>query len=483
MRKLKDYNTVPSPEQIRSIVADCVTAAYGHLCYFIDMVREETGNAVLDSERDNSNVLKRIGKLQGLFRGKNLAKALCEILEMPASAVGACNSFHYNNVVMDVAMRQFGIALLVVHDDDKKSDAWPYQTQNYLDRFGSEAFLPLTFGLIHIHKDGSLSILRRRSPRDATNIKEAPCYEGYALDMETHIRTGGVNLITGLFDLSYTAFADYILTPKLAPGEMKRKLPKVRDYRDATYRDLAVLRRSWEKYQNFVQDQRRKRKEKRATGEHGHGTGTEARTAAGTGQSTSNDNEEQLEADVMKAENSLSSYRGKDDEEKKESREWFHETYDKIWPFKPEMEDLMGRHTTIEQSLKLLGKQIITKKQCMDFFDDSKRKEMIDKVDKEYKYLARTVHPDRFNQKVVNQGMKKRNDERFAAITMARKALTEWHDVAKDTERRKRAAKGKLALECLGKWDSVIYVPEDENEWDYEDFQQKKKGEESKFKR
>jgi hypothetical protein len=222
-----------------------------------------------------------------------------------------------------------------------------------------------------------------------TNINKAPCYEGFALDMETHIRTGGVNLITGLFDLSYTAFADYILTPKLAPGERKRKLPKVRDYRDATYRDLAELRRSWLKYQNFVQDQRRMRKEKRATGGHGHGTGAEARTAAGTGQSTRNDNEEQLEADVMKAENSLSSYRGIDDDEKIASREWFHETYDNTWPFKPEMEDLMCRHMTIDQSLKLLGKKIITKKQCMDFFDDSKREVVVKKLTRNTRFLQK----------------------------------------------------------------------------------------------
>jgi hypothetical protein len=71
MHKLKDYNTVPSPEQIHFIVADCVTAAYDHLCYVIDMVGEETGNTVLDSgaKRDNTYVLKRIRKLRRLFCG------------------------------------------------------------------------------------------------------------------------------------------------------------------------------------------------------------------------------------------------------------------------------------------------------------------------------------------------------------------------------------------------------------------------------
>jgi hypothetical protein len=45
---------------------------------------------------------------------------------MPASAVGACHSFHNSELLMQVAMRQFGIAPLIVHDDDGISDKWPY---------------------------------------------------------------------------------------------------------------------------------------------------------------------------------------------------------------------------------------------------------------------------------------------------------------------------------------------------------------------
>jgi hypothetical protein len=83
---------------------------------------------------------------------------------MPASAVGACHSFHYNEFLMEVAMRQFGISLLVVCDDDGKSDKWWYKMINCLDRLGSKFFLPLTFGLIHIAADSNVSILRKQRP-------------------------------------------------------------------------------------------------------------------------------------------------------------------------------------------------------------------------------------------------------------------------------------------------------------------------------
>ena len=78
---------------------------------------------------------------------------------MPASKVGMNNSFHYNNALMGVAMRQFGIALMVVHAVDKDNDTWPYQTTNFLDEHGEGAILPITYGLIHIYNDGNLSIL------------------------------------------------------------------------------------------------------------------------------------------------------------------------------------------------------------------------------------------------------------------------------------------------------------------------------------
>jgi hypothetical protein len=39
--------------------------------------------------------------------------------------------------------------------------------------------------------------------------------------MKTDIRTKHVNLLTGLFDLSYTAFADYIVSPQKEQTEME----------------------------------------------------------------------------------------------------------------------------------------------------------------------------------------------------------------------------------------------------------------------
>ena len=215
MCELKNYDTVPSPEEIRDIVAECVTATAGFAHHFTRMVMvvEEKD---LPGERNNIAVLKKIKNLPKLARGMELAKALRKILRMPASAVGACHSFHCNEALMQVAMRQFGIALMVVHDDDPISDRWPYQTPDYLNILGSGVFLPLTFGLIHLARDGHLAILRRRSAMGETHRHTEPCYEGYALDMKTHIRkkTKHVNLMTGVFDLGYTAFADYIHNPR-----------------------------------------------------------------------------------------------------------------------------------------------------------------------------------------------------------------------------------------------------------------------------
>jgi hypothetical protein len=78
---------------------------------------------------------------------------------MPASAVGACHSFHNNQMLMKVAMRQFGIGLLIVKDDNKEKEDWPYQTTNYLDELDSRLFLPLVFGMIYLPKNGNISIL------------------------------------------------------------------------------------------------------------------------------------------------------------------------------------------------------------------------------------------------------------------------------------------------------------------------------------
>jgi hypothetical protein len=90
--------------------------------------------------------------------------------------------------------------------------------------------------------------------------------------MTKHIRTGGVNLITGLFDLSHAAFADYIKRPKARNDDMKRKLPILRDYRDASFVDLQTLRIGWEEYQDFVRESKSNREKKRHTANDGHGT-------------------------------------------------------------------------------------------------------------------------------------------------------------------------------------------------------------------
>jgi hypothetical protein len=88
MCKLDDYTRVPSPEEIRSIVADCVTANVGFCQLFIKQIVILEKKDVL-GERDNRAVLKLIRKLKRQGGASKYAKALRNLLQMPASAVGA----------------------------------------------------------------------------------------------------------------------------------------------------------------------------------------------------------------------------------------------------------------------------------------------------------------------------------------------------------------------------------------------------------
>ena len=190
MCKLDDYDMVPSPEKIRSTVAKCVTMNAGFCQLFIEkiVVMEKRDVA---GERDNRTVLKLVRKLKRKHGSANYARSLCEILEMPASAVGACNSFHNSECLMGVAMRQFGIGLLMVHDDGGDGDKWPYRTPNFLREYGSGVFLPITFGLIHVPESGHLSILRKCVTQGEVGAKvaagEQECFSGYALEMKADI--------------------------------------------------------------------------------------------------------------------------------------------------------------------------------------------------------------------------------------------------------------------------------------------------------
>jgi hypothetical protein len=129
------------------------------------MVKEKSD---VPPERDNLSVLKLVRKLKRRpHEAVNYARELCDILEMPASAVGACNSFHNSACLMGVAMREFGIALLMAYDDEDEgvSEKWPYRTPNFLREYGSGVFLPIAFGLIHVAQSGYLSILRKHLPK------------------------------------------------------------------------------------------------------------------------------------------------------------------------------------------------------------------------------------------------------------------------------------------------------------------------------
>lgn len=478
MCKLDDYTRVPSPEEIRTIVADCVTANVGFCQLFIEQIVILEKKDVL-GERDNRAVLKLIRKLKRRGGASKYAKALRDLLQMPASAVGACHCFHNSELLMQVAMRQFGIALLIVHDDDGISDKWPYQTENYLTECGSGVFLPLTFGLIHVPMDGNLAILRKRCHRLSVTEEMKPCFMGYALGMKDDIRTTNVNLLTGMFSLSYTSFADFLVTPKKKPST-NRALQRLRDYRDGSYWDLKEYRRQWDEYQCYLQDARRAKEnqgEKRAAHQeapnhggqeppHQHGTrGASSRARqkpAGQGMHKQGEAEKQEERDVDPI-YSIQSYFGATDEAKTINRHWFNELYLKSFPSVPTANDCDGQKHTIENSLKLLGKSLRTEAECLNFFNNSERAELVKERGAWFRtHSGKYFHPDKFNNKVVNEAMRKEAQHRFASVSAALSALLEWDEIALDKKKQTKKALDPAEFDknyhALYSWESELYV-------------------------
>jgi hypothetical protein len=178
---------------------------------------------------------------------------------------------------------------------------------------------------------------------------------------------------------------------------------------------------------------------------------------------------------MMKAEININSYGGANDDEKKDNRTWFHGVYAQVWPWIPDMEDLSGKAMTIDQSMRLLGRTIGTRDECTTFFIDSSRGAMIKDCIRWYKKTAAMVHPDKFQKRVTDEGMREKNENRFKALTTAKEALVEWDEVARDMKKRRKAAKGELALEYLVSWEGEIYIPKEDAFMDYKDFKQPKR--------
>jgi hypothetical protein len=367
--------------------------------------------------------------------------------------------------------------------------------KNYLTECGSGVFLPLTFGLIHVPMDGNLVILRKRCHSLSVTEEMTPCFMGYALEMKDDIRTTNVNLLTGMFSLSYTSFADFLATPRKKPST-NWALPRLRDYRDGSYRDLKEYRSHWDEYQCYLQDvcrAKKKQGEKRAAHQeapnhggqeppHQHGTrgaGSRARQQpAGQGMHKQGEAEKQEERDVDPI-YSIQSYSGATDEAKTQNRHWFNELYLKSFPSVPMANDCDGQKHTIENSLKLLGKSLSTVEECLDFFNNSMRAEFV----KEHAAWFRThsgkyYHPDKFNNKVVNEAMRKEAQHCFASVSLAlNKALVEWDEILLDKKKQKKAQeqvkfdKNYHAL-YMYSWESELYVQSCNDFMDFLKFKQ-----------
>jgi hypothetical protein len=388
-------------------------------------------------------------------------------------------------------MRQFGIGLLMVHEDAGVGNQWPYRTPDFLREIGSAVFLPITFGLIYVPESGNLSILRKlRDPgrewADETAGQEG-CFSGYALDMATDIRTESVNLLTGMFGLSYTAFADFVCNPKKEVGGIATNLPNRRDYRDPDYRELQEYKRWWNRYQCELQDNREeaaaraKKEEENANSgigksDHCHGTRSKGSAATNLGQQkgapTIGTPQEGRDVDPRC---SLKSYHGKTNAEKKQNRTWYEATYPKLFNSMPTEEDLCGNGYTIDMSLKLLGVTLKCEEDVNAFFNNVERAAMLkDKEKWVKKTLAKGVHPDSFNRRVTNGPMQLEAQHRCAALTTAVKALKEWDELALDKAKREKEEEGTYRLEFLLSWEGDFYV-DGGTLMDFTDFKQPKR--------
>jgi hypothetical protein len=126
---------------------------------------------------------------------------------------------------------------------------------------------------------------------------------------------------------------------------------------------------------------------------------------------------------------------------------------------------------TIDQSLRLLGRTIKTAGDCRDFFDDIKREEMIKECNKWWREAMKVCHSDRFNLRVLDDGMQKDNNARFSCLKTALNALVEWSELAKQGKNRNLTKK----LNDLREWDGEIHVQKDDKYMYYDYFKQRKR--------
>jgi hypothetical protein len=71
--------------------------------------------------------------------------------------------------------------------------------------------------------------------------------------------------------------------------------------------------------------------------------------------------------------------------------------------------------------------------------------------------------------------MRKDNDHRFSALTMARDALAEWDELARDKEKREKVERQEVDCQHLISWESEIPIQENRDYMDYKSFRQPKK--------
>jgi hypothetical protein len=124
--------------------------------------------------------------------------------------------------------------------------------------------------------------------------------------------------------------------------------------------------------------------------------------------------------------------------------------------------------------------------ECLDFFNNSTRAELVKERGAWFRTQSgKDYHPDKFNNKVVNEAMRKEAQHCFASVSLALKALFEWDEILLDKKKQKKAqAQDQVEFNknyhALYSWESELYVQSCNDFMDFLKFKQPPKRQQTK---
>ena len=179
VQRLEDYTRIPTPLEIRKIVANCVRRGHPSIASRVagEMTRLRKNNekSFQGPAYEALGSIKKKEELGSLVRGPT--RDVADIIGLSACDYGPWFAFGWSPAVEDVALKQFGIDLLYVRRSEKRRD-WPYMESEWFREISKEKLLPIATGVLCLSaKDGLLEIdiLRLRSAKGKKG------YEGFSL--------------------------------------------------------------------------------------------------------------------------------------------------------------------------------------------------------------------------------------------------------------------------------------------------------------